>query len=166
MNANVCNSVPQGNVSQSFALKLALTAVMVVLAGLGLGCRPRPFAVATIISYNPTKPEGRRCYHHCQSSWHHCAASCGSSSTSVVIGVGPVAFGSSSSPEGCRHHCGRARTDCLRGCDGLEEVVTQVRFCPDSPSACEEPDPRSPKLQLPLYCQGADGQLHPCEGAD
>jgi hypothetical protein len=138
--------------------------VVALLATLGLclGCRPAPFAVATVVSWRPTKAEGRRCYHGCQSDWHACAASCGGGSTTVVVGVGPVAFGQTRSSAGCRHHCRHARTDCLRSCEGLEERVTEVRFCPHGPGHCEEPDPRSPKLQLPLYCRDRDGRLHPC----
>ena len=130
---------------------------------LGAGCRPMPYAVATIVSFTARDAEGKQCYRQCQEGWHGCAAQCRGPSTSVVIGVGPIAVGSHRSPATCRRECRAYRTDCLRGCPGIEERSLDVRYCPDEAGQCEEPDPSSPKLDLPLYCRGPDGRLHPCE---
>jgi hypothetical protein len=134
----------------------------VVMLVLTMGCRPVPYAVATIVSFKARDADGTQCYQRCQEGWHACAAECHGPSTSVVIGVGPIAVGSHRSPASCRHHCRGYRTDCLRGCPGVQEQAVDVRYCPDGPGRCEEPDPHSPKLALPLYCHGPDGQLRPC----
>jgi hypothetical protein len=125
-----------------------------------LGCRPTPYAVTTIVKWKTRSDDGRRCYHRCQSGWHHCASGCGGS-TSVVIGLGPVAVGGTSGGPACRKHCRVARVECFRGCPDVEEKVLTVRWCPDGDGHCEEHDPASPKLALPLYCR-IKGRLVPC----
>ena len=130
---------------------------------LAVGCRPPPHAVVTIVSFDARGRAGKRCHNQCQSTWHACAAECRGPSTSVVIGVGPIAVGHHSSPATCRSECWAYRNDCLRGCPGVQERSTRVRVCPHGPGYCEEPDPASPVLDLPLYCRGPDGHLRPCE---
>ena len=129
------------------------------------GCRPTPYEVATVVQWKSTKPDGRRCYHRCRSMWHGCRSQCGGSthvSLGVGFGGGAMGVGRSSGSSGCRHHCEGARIDCLRGCDGLEEHVMHVRYCPDGPGRCEAVNPDSPTMRLAEYCRGADGRLQPC----
>lgn len=142
-------------------MRRSLWAVLGV--ALAVGCRPTPYTVASIVSYKARDDAGEHCYRQCQSSWHGCAGGCGGPSTSVVIGVGPIAVGQHRSPATCREDCRAQRDDCLAGCPGVEQRVRRVRYCPEGPGYCEEPDPASPTLKLPLYCRGPDGRLLPCE---